>query len=124
MRVIKRNSVVFVLSDFMDEGYEKSLRVASTKHDVIAIKVTDPLEEELPDAGLISLFDAESGENIVIDSSDRNVRNSYMAERQAQREYLEKMFRKINLDYVTINTSESYVEPLYRFFRQRAKRFR
>ena len=124
LRVIKRNSVVFVLSDFMDEGYEKSLRVASTKHDVIAIKVTDPLEEELPDAGLISLFDAESGENIVIDSSDRNVRNSYMAERQAQREYLEKMFRKINLDYVTIITSESYVEPLYKFFRQRAKRFR
>ena len=124
LRVIKRNSVVFILSDFMDEGYEKSLRVASTKHDVIAIKVTDPLEEELPDAGLISLFDAESGENVVIDSSDRNVRNSYFTERQVQRDYLEKMFRNINLDYVTINTSESYVEPLYRFFRQRAKRFR
>jgi len=124
LRVVKRNSVVFILSDFMDEGYEKSLRVASTKHDVIAIKVTDPLEDELPDVGLISLFDAESGENVVIDSSDRNVRNSYVAEREVQRNYLEKMFRKINLDYVTINTSESYVEPLYRFFRQRAKRFR
>jgi len=124
LRVIKRNSVVFILSDFMDEGYEKSLRVASSKHDVIAIKVTDPLEEELPDAGLISLFDAESGENVVIDSSDRRVRNSYAAERRFQREYLEKMFRKINLDYITINTAESYVEPLYKFFRQRAKRFR
>jgi len=124
LRVIKRNSVVFILSDFMDEGYEKSLRVASTKHDVIAIKVTDPLEEELPDVGLISLFDSESGENVVVDSSDRNVRDSYARERRSQRDYLEKMFRKINLDYVTINTSKSYVEPLYRFFRQRAKRFR
>ena len=124
LRVIKRNSVVFILSDFMDEGYEKPLRVASRKHDVIAIKVTDPLEEELPDAGLISLFDAESGENVVIDSSDRKVRTSYAAERRFQRDYLEKMFRKINLDYVTINTAESYVEPLYKFFRQRAKRFR
>ena len=124
LRVIKRNSVVFILSDFMDEGYEKSLRVASTKHDVIAIKVTDPLEEELPDVGLISLFDSESGENVVVDSSDKNVRDSYARERQSQRDYLEKMFRKINLDYVTINTSKSYVEPLYRFFRQRAKRFR
>ena len=108
----------------MDEGYEKSLRVASSKHDVIAIKVTDPLEEELPDAGLISLFDSESGENVVIDSSDRNIRESYAAERQAQRDSLEKMFRKINMDFVTIKTSESYVEPLYKFFRLRAKKFR
>ena len=123
LRVIRRNSVVFILSDFMDDGYQKSLRVLSSKHDVIAIKVTDKLEMELPDAGLISLVDAETGENVVIDTSDNKIRNSYSALRQAQQEGLEKMFKKINLDHITIKTGESYVEPLYKFFRVRAKRF-
>ena len=123
LRVIRRNSVVFILSDFMDDGFQKSLRVVSSKHDVIAIKVTDKLEIQLPDAGLISLVDAETGENVVVDTSDEKIRNSYSALRQAQQEGLEKMFKKINLDYININTGESYVEPLYKFFRKRAKRF-
>ena len=123
LRVIRRNSVVFILSDFMDDGYQKSLRVLSSKHDVIAIKVTDKLEMELPDAGLISLVDAETGENVVIDTSDKKIRNSYSALRKAQQEGLERMFKKINLDHITIKTGESYVEPLYKFFRVRAKRF-
>jgi len=123
LRVIRRNSVVFVLSDFMDDGYQKSLRVLSSKHDVIAIKVTDKLEMQLPDAGLISLVDAETGENVVVDTSDEKIRNSYSAMRRAQQEGLEKMFKKINLDHITIKTGESYVEPLYKFFRVRAKRF-
>ncbi|TFB13096.1 DUF58 domain-containing protein [Candidatus Marinimicrobia bacterium MT.SAG.4] len=123
LRVIRRNSVVFILSDFMDDGFQKSLRVVSSKHDVIAIKVTDKLEIQLPDAGMISLVDAETGENVVVDTSDEKIRNSYSALRQAQQERLEKMFKKINLDYININTGESYVEPLYKFFRKRAKRF-
>ena len=123
LRVIRRNSVVFILSDFMDDGFQKSLRVVSSKHDVIAIKVTDKLEMQLPDAGLISLVDAETGENVVVDTSDAKIRNSYSALRQAQQEGLEKMFKKINLDYINIKTGESYVEPLYKFFRKRAKRF-
>ena len=123
LRVIRRNSVVFILSDFMDDGFQKSLRVVSSKHDVIAIKVTDKLEMQLPDAGLISLVDAETGENVVVDTSDEKIRNSYSALRQAQQEGLEKMFKKINLDYIIIKTGESYVEPLYKFFRKRAKRF-
>ncbi|MCH8300556.1 MAG: DUF58 domain-containing protein [Candidatus Marinimicrobia bacterium] len=123
LRVIRRNSVVFILSDFMDDGFQKSLRVVSSKHDVIAIKVTDKLEIQLPDAGLISLVDAETGENVVVDTSDEKIRNSYSALRQAQQEGLEKMFKKINLDYINIKTGESYVEPLYKFFRKRAKRF-
>ena len=123
LRVLRRNSVVFILSDFMDDGYQKSLRVVSSKHDVIAIMVTDKLEMRLPDAGLISLVDAETGENVVVDTSDEKIRNSYFALRQAQQERLEKMFKKINLDHITIKTGESYVEPLYKFFRVRAKRF-
>lgn len=123
LRVIRRNSVVFILSDFMDDGFQKSLRVASSKHDVIAIKVTDNLEMHLPDAGLISLMDAETGEYVVVDTSDERVRNSYAALMQARQDGLEKMFKKINLDHITINTGESYVEPLYKFFRVRAKRF-
>ena len=123
LRVIRRNSVVFILSDFMDDGYQKSLRVVSSKHDVIAIKVTDKLDMQLPDAGLISLVDAETGENVVVDTSDEKIRNSYSAMRRAQQEGLEKMFKKINLDYIFIKTGESYVGPLYKFFRKRAKRF-
>ena len=123
LRVIRRNSVVFILSDFMDDGFQKSLRVVSSKHDVIAIKVTDKLEMQLPEAGLISFADAETGENVVVDTSDEKIRNSYFALKQAQQERLEKMFKKINLDHITIKTGESYVEPLYKFFRERAKRF-
>ena len=114
---------MFILSDFMDDGFQKSLRVVSSKHDVIAIKLTDKLETQLPDAGLISLVDAETGENVVVDTSDERIRNSYSALRRAQQERLEKMFKKMNLDHITIKTGESYVEPLYKFFRKRAKRF-
>ncbi len=123
LRVIRRHSVVFILSDFMDDGFQKSLRVVSSKHDVIAIKLTDKLETQLPDAGLISLVDAETGENVVVDTSDERIRNSYSALRRAQQERLEKMFKKMNLDHINIKTGESYVEPLYKFFRKRAKRF-
>lgn len=124
LRVLKRHSVVFILSDFMDEGYEKQLRVTSSKHDTIAIRMTDRLEENLPDVGLMSLVDAETGENVVVDTSNAKVRNSYAAMRKARNEGLERMFKKINMDYITIMTGESYVEPLYRFFRERAKRIR
>ncbi|MFQ6618833.1 MAG: DUF58 domain-containing protein [Fidelibacterota bacterium] len=119
-----RKSVVFLISDFISTHFEKALRVACKKHDLIAIKIFDPREMELPDVGYITLADSETGEELVVNSSDYSIRKLYREDSVKQRRELERLFRSINLDYIAINTSESYIQPLYKFFRMRAKRFR
>jgi len=123
-RVIKRRAIVFLLSDFLCSTFEKSLRIASRKHDFIAIKIEDPRELELSDVGLLELEDSENGEKIMIDTKDPEVRKSFSDYVSRENTNLKRMFRAIDLDNVTILTDSSYVDPLISFFRMRAKRFR
>jgi len=123
-RVARRRSVVFVVSDFISEKYEKALRIANKKHDVVAITVTDPREIELPNIGLIELEDAETGEIFLLNTADRSIRDSFIAMADTRKHAREKMFKAMNVDYIDIFTNKAYFEPLMRFFRMRAKRFR
>ena len=121
-RVLKPHSVVFLISDFKDTGYEKQLRLSSKRHSLIAITLQDRREIELPDVGLIELEDAESGETIVVDTRSEEARQLYMELNQRADAERRQVFRANQVDSIHIRTDESYVKPLIRFFRQRAAR--
>ena len=123
-RITKRRSVVFLVSDFLDEGYEKALQIVNKRHDIVAITITDPRELELPDVGFIELEDAETGEIVSVDTSYSNVRSVFSQKTSQEIINRTKLFKSINVDHIDIKTHESYVDPLIRFFRMRAKRFR
>ncbi|MGB8656354.1 MAG: DUF58 domain-containing protein [Candidatus Zixiibacteriota bacterium] len=123
-RVIKRRSVVFLVSDFLSGGYDKMLAIANKKHDLVAIKVTDPRETELPDVNFIELEDTETGEQILIDTRSPEVRKSFEERAWREQTRMDKGFRSIDLDHIYISTDRPYVEPLMTFFKVRAKRFR
>ncbi len=123
-RITHRRSVVFLVSDFINSDYEKALQIANRRHDIIAISITDPRERELPNVGFIELEDAETGETFLLDTSDAAVRRSVAGRSEEIMTARQKLFRSINVDHIDINTRETYIEPLIRFFRMRAKRFR
>lgn len=120
--VTRRKAVVFVVSDFQDRGYEKALRVAARRHDVIPIIVTDRHEELLPRAGLMELHDAETGRRVVVDTSSRTARLQFAQFVAQRRDERDRMFRKLKIDFVETRTGESFVEPLRRLFEKRGHR--
>jgi len=122
--VLTKKSVVFLISDFIDEGYEKSLRVANQRHDLIAFPISDPRESALPDVGILQLLDPETGEMILVDSSLRKVREQYEKLWKVQVELRNRIFRKNRIEFVEITTHKPYDVPLIKFFRQRAKQLR
>jgi uncharacterized protein (DUF58 family) len=121
-RATTRRAVVFVVSDFQAANYERSMRVARRRHDVIPIVLSDPREIELPKARLVDLVDAETGERITVDMSSRRFRDEYRRRALAASERREKEFRKMNIDAVELMTGRSFVEPLTKFFRAREAR--
>ena len=121
-KVAARKTVTFLVSDFIAEGFEKSLRIANKRHDIIAITIVDPREKELPNIGFVELQDAETGEILLVDTGDKNMRNSFKIMNNLKSEERKKMFRSSGIDEITIITNESYTEPIMRFFRLRGKR--
>jgi uncharacterized protein (DUF58 family) len=121
-RVIKRKSTVFLISDFLAENFKQSLQIASKKHDIIAISISDPREISLPDAGMIEMEDAETGEAIVIDTSSAQIRDEFHTQAMEQQKRLKNLFQSIGVDHIHIMTNESYVEPVNKFFKMRARR--
>ncbi len=121
-RVTKRRAVVFVVSDFLAHDYEHAMRIARRKHDVIPIVVTDPCEQALPDVGLIALKDAETGETVVVDTSDRRLRREYEGRVARAAEQRDRMLSRMKIDTIRVRTGESFLEPLTRFFRTREAR--
>jgi uncharacterized protein (DUF58 family) len=123
-KVAKRRSVAFVVSDFFATGFERALALAGAKHDVIPVMVVDPRDEALPDVGLASFEDLETGEEIVVDTGDRRVREHYAQVMRRVRQDREKLFKKLSLDSVIVRTDESFVAPLRELFAKRARRIR
>lgn len=121
-QILKRRATVFLVSDFLTEGFEKDLQIANKRHDLVAIHLLDPLEESLPDVGLIELEDLETGETLLLDTSRYDIRRSYSQNAGEQKSKLEKLFKSIGVDYIDIYTDKPYVPPLTRFFRMRARR--
>lgn len=118
-KVLSRTAVIFLISDFIDTDYEKSLKVLGQKHDVIAIQLKDPLEVALPSAGLVELYDAEKESSVLIDSSSKRVRKAFELSELNRLEKTDYLFKRLGMDKITILASESYVEPLIRFFKRR-----
>jgi uncharacterized protein (DUF58 family) len=121
-QVLHRRSVVFLISDFQTPDFSRELSVTSRRHDLIAIPVIDPREEELPDVGLLTLEDAETGEQIEIDTSDRNVRKKFLDAAEQRTEDRLRDFRKKHIDAISLRTNQDYVPTLQTFFRTRERR--
>ena len=122
-RLLTRRSIVFILSDFLTEDYAKPLRVASKRHDVVAVTITDPRELSLPGVGLIELEDAETGEEVLVDTGDSDWRRQYAEYNEALREARDQQFRVTGVDAIHIRTDEPYIDPLLQFFKLRERKF-
>ncbi len=122
LHVLRRRSVVIVVSDFMADAYERSLRILARKHDVVALHVTDPREQTLPAIGLVTLQDAETGERVVIDTANRGARHRFAEAAEARQQSVRDVLRRARVDAVAIGTDTGYLDPLTRFFAQRTRR--
>ncbi len=120
--VAKRRSIAFIVSDFLAQGYERALALAARKHDVIPVVLSDPRDLELPDVGLATFEDLESGETLVIDTSDKRVRAHHKRAMLALAEARQTLFSKLGMDSVDIATDGSFVKPLRDLFARRGRR--
>jgi uncharacterized protein (DUF58 family) len=121
-KVVPRRCVAFLLSDFLAPELRRPLRVANRRHDLIAIVLEDPREHELPDVGLLSLADSESGETHIVDTADPAVRAEFRRRQTAARGERDRFLRGLDVDAVTVRTDQPYATALLRFFRQRERR--
>lgn len=115
----RRRSVVFLISDFQDHGYEHALRVASRKHDVIPVVVADRREQVMPDVGLVTLVDTESGRTITLDTASRRHRRRHAELMRQSAAARDQLFKKLRLDAISIATGEDFIQTLRRFFHRR-----
>lgn len=120
--VTKKRSIAFILSDFLDTGYDRILRVVSRKHDLIAVEISDPREETLPSAGMIKFRDAETGEERWIDSSDDGTRKEFARFWDAQRTHRRQLFLRSRVDAIPIRIDRPYLKPIVDFFKRRESR--
>ncbi len=118
----RRKSVVFLLSDFKGRNFERAVKITSRKHDLIAVRISDPAERELPPAGLLSLEDAESGRRMLADTSDPEFKKAYLLERDNFEKNIKNLFTRSRVDQIAVSTDKPYVMPLIQFFRRREKK--
>lgn len=117
---IKRRCTAFLISDFIDGEFERAMMIANRKHDVVALQIYDPRETDMPDIGLVKLKDAETGERLWVDTSDRRLRMAYHNWWGENQISLQQVLAKCNVDYVSISTDEDYVKSLMRLFKLRS----
>jgi uncharacterized protein (DUF58 family) len=120
--VTRKRSVVFFLSDFLDSGFETALRMLGRKHDLIALTLNDPREQELPAVGLVALEDAESGAVTYLDTDDRRLREAYEADARERRAQRGRAFGRLRIDSADLWTDRPYVPALMALFNSRMKR--
>ncbi|MBU9889346.1 MAG: DUF58 domain-containing protein [Candidatus Omnitrophica bacterium] len=120
-RVLTRTSVIFLISDFLDEGYEKALRILSRRHDVIAVHLRDALEKDFPAAGLVEIADRETGTVTLVDTGSAGFRKRFRERAETKKGSLEKLFKQLQIDWIDIPANTSYVEPLFKFFKKRER---
>jgi uncharacterized protein (DUF58 family) len=120
--VQKKRCIVFVVSDFMVGEFEQPLLIAGRKHDFIGLHIYDPREREIPDIGLIHVKDAETGELIWLDTSDKTVRNAYAKHYKENYNYFKYTFQSSGADVISVSTTDNYINILMAFFKRREKR--
>ncbi len=121
-RVVKRHAIVFLISDCVDTGFEKSLRLTAKKHDLVVIRVSDPAEDQLPDVGLATLQDPETGQVSLINTRSKGLRGRWSNYRKEQTSYLSDLLRKAGVDLVELWTDGPVIKPLTSLFEKRSKR--
>ncbi len=120
--VIKKRSIAFVISDFLAPRFEEALKISNKKHDVVAVRIYDAREAEIPAVGLVQLRDAETGATRWVDTSSKRLRNDYRRWWLEHEDLLANCFARSGVDVITIRTDESYVAPLMTFFKRREGR--
>lgn len=119
-RVQTKKNICFLISDFHDPVHEASLKIVSRRHDVIGLQILDPLEKKWSDIGLIQLKDAESGDEILIDTSDKNWLKTFEEEQKLQSLKTKQLFNRANADFLALDIQDSYIKTLLNFFKKRS----
>jgi uncharacterized protein (DUF58 family) len=123
-RVLHRRSIVFLLSDFLDKDYESAFKRTGRRHDLVAVRITDPREEVLPAIGLLELEDAETGARRLLDTNHPQVRQAYASAAALRHQTLRQIARSASIDLIEVATDGSHLDALIRFFRLRERRLR
>ena len=123
-QVIKKKSIVFLVSDFRDEGYQRTVQITSRKHDLIAVNMVDPREMTLPPVGFVQVADAETGEEIIIDTDDPVFREEFEASARVELTRRLDFFARSGVDSIEIHTDRNYIDPLIHFFKLREKKLK
>ena len=118
-KILKKKSVVFLFSDFLDAAYEKQMAILAKKHDLIAMQLLDKSELELPRAGVLHLKDAESGEKIYVNTNKKRIRNAYKAKAELMQKEMAESFKEMGCEYIVFLSGDNYVKSLRQFFRKR-----
>lgn len=121
-KVIKRHAIVFLISDCFDTGFERSLRLTSRKHDFTIIRVSDPAEQKLPNVGLVTIEDPETGEMAVVNTRNKKLRGKWAKYKRGMDESLSDLTKRAGIDMVDVSTAGSVIEPLMRLFNMRMRR--
>lgn len=119
LRIQRRRAVVFLFSDFIDSGYERSLKGVSKRHDCIAVRVTDPLEHELPNAGLIQMADPEAGASVLVDTSSARVREAFAKQAAERTTAVKRIVQGAGAEFLDVRADGSHLDALARFLRLR-----
>ncbi|MFM2136117.1 MAG: hypothetical protein RL021_1517 [Bacteroidota bacterium] len=119
---IKRRSICFLISDFLSPDFEEPIKLASRKHDLVALRIQDPGEDQLPDVGLIRMLDPETGSWQLIDTSEKSVRDNFKKERTFLDRSLKELFARAGVDHTSLYTDRSYVQPLTQLFKKRGRK--
>lgn len=122
-RAVKKRSIVFLISDFIDEGFEKILRIVSKKHDLIGLVLEDRREKEIPPVGLLKVVDPETNQESWVDTNSRLFRQNFVTITKQLSERRKYLFRSNKIDSVNIQTGENYIKPLVQFFKLRERRW-
>lgn len=120
---LKKRATAFIISDFMDRGFADALRIAGRKHDIVALRVYDRREQDMPDIGMVKVYDKETGSALWVDTSSKAVRNSYGQWWMDHERYLSELFLKSGIDVAHVRTDQDYVKPLVTLFKKRESRF-
>lgn len=121
-KVTTRSAIAFLISDFYTSDIHKSLSIANKRHDIIAVNITDPRDIELPNVGIISLYDAESGKRYFVNTSNSGAREQYRKDASQKQEAIQKMLHSVKIDAINISTQMSYIDALIEFFKRRKLR--
>jgi uncharacterized protein (DUF58 family) len=120
---LKKRCTSFIISDFIDTGFKDALTIANNKHDLVAVRVFDERETELPRMGIVKMFNKESGKSMWVDTLNKDVRENYRKWWIKHDREISSVFRKSGVDFTTIKTDEDYVKPLVNLFKVREARF-